>query len=183
LQCRVPRIWQTVAIYGTVDTNDPLNSVFCKAWSAWDRAILLCDPALFLKPNAIKVGDLLWSDFKDCFGCQHWCCEGAVGLSFLLVVMVVALTGCRHRMVVFFLVAVLDCHMGCNRDVEEWSSLLSTAMPLLQKNVSMVVGDAHLMETCRVLEDLRLGWDRGLFRDFILVLAGLGLLVLASNLR
>ena len=47
----------------------------------------------------------------------------------------------------------------------------------------MVVGDAHLMETCRVLEALRLVWFRGLLWDFILVLAGLGLLVLASNLR
>jgi hypothetical protein len=124
------------------------------------------------------VGDLLWSNCKDCFGVLHWCRKGAVGLSFGLVVMMVALTGCHCRMVGFLLVTVLDFHMGCNRvvllDVEEWSSLLSSAMCFLQKNVSMDVSDAHLRETCGVLEDLRLGWDCGLFRDFILVLDGFG---------
>jgi len=101
-----------------------------------------------------------------------------------LVVMVVALTGFHHCIVDFLLMVDLDHHIGCRRDVlldvEEWSSLLSAAMPFLQWKVSMDVGDALLRETGRVLEDLRLGWDRGLFRDINLVLAGLGLLMLAT---
>jgi len=48
----------------------------------------------------------------------------------------------------------LDRHIGCRRDVlldvEEWSSLLSAAMPFLQRIVSMDVGDALLRETGRV---------------------------------
>jgi len=71
-----------------------------------------------------------------------------------LVVMVVASTGCRCRIVDFLLTADLDRHIGCRRDVlldvEEWSSLLSAAMPFLQRIVSMDVGDALLRETGRV---------------------------------